>query len=295
MRCILSTTNDPHYNLATEEFFLKNSTEDIFMLYHNEPCIVIGKHQNLLSEINLKYVFENKIHLARRISGGGTVFQDLNNLNYSFIHSYSNPDQINYVRYLIPIIDALTDMDLKVTLSSRHDILIGSNKISGNAMHIFKNRVLFHGTLLFDTNLEKLSKSLQNDSTKYYDKSIKSVKSNVDNISHHLNFPIDIHHFTKKLFQYIKLKSNDTYTQLLDEKENMAISNLSINKFMTWDWIYGNSPPYLFQNSFYLSKLLVKLEMKVEKGIIRSINTTLDPILHRVCYDAFQSLVDYET
>ena len=141
MRCIISNSSNPYFNLATEEYLLKNSTEEIFLIYINEPCIVVGKHQNLLSEINLKYALENRIKLSRRISGGGTVYQDGNNLNFSFIHNCPNLEKLNFTKFTNPVLEALIDMGLNAGFSGRNDLLIDSKKISGNAMHIYKTRV----------------------------------------------------------------------------------------------------------------------------------------------------------
>jgi len=201
MRFLFSTSNNPYFNLSTEEYFLKNSKEEMFFLYINEPCIVVGKHQNLLSEINLQFVLENNIKLSRRISGGGTVYQDLNNLNFSYIHNCANIEQINYKKFTYPILESLRDMGLNVEFSDRNDLIIDTKKISGNAMHIFKTRVLSHGTLLFNTNLNQLSAALKNNPQKYIDKSIKSVRSKVTNISNYLNDPKSTDEFSLLLFQ----------------------------------------------------------------------------------------------
>ena len=142
MRFIYSVSNNPYFNLATEEYFLKNSKEEMFFLYINEPCIVVGKHQNILSEINLQFVNENNIKLSRRISGGGTVYQDLNNLNFSYLHNCANIEKINYKKFTYPILESLRDMGLNVEFADRNDLIIDTKKISGNAMHIFKTRVL---------------------------------------------------------------------------------------------------------------------------------------------------------
>lgn len=275
MRCIISTSTNPHYNLATEEYLLKSNNEEIFLLYINEPCIVVGKHQNLLSEINLPYVIENSIKLARRISGGGTVYQDLDNLNFSFIHNCSNFEQINFTKFTYPILEALREIGLDVVFSGRNDLLIDSKKISGNAMHIFKTRVLSHGTLLFDADLNHLSAALKNSPEKYIDKSIKSVRSKVDNISNHIESPKTINEFRQTLFDIITAKSDSSYTKPITEHEEELIKQISYSKFDTWEWVYGYSPKYLFQNNFRISNLSFNLDLQVEKGYIKSIKTNI--------------------
>lgn len=276
MRCIISTSTNPHYNLATEEYLLKSNNEEIFLLYINEPCIVVGKHQNLLSEINLPYVLENRIKLARRISGGGTVYQDLNNLNFSFIHNCSNLEQINFTKFTYPILEALREMGLDVVFSGRNDLLIDSKKISGNAMHIFKTRVLSHGTLLFGADLNNLSTALKNSPEKYIDKSIKSVRSKVDNISNHMEYPKTIDEFKQTLFEIITAKSDSSYIKPITEYEEEFINEISQSKFDTWEWVYGYSPKYLFQNNVRISNLSMKLALHVEKGFIKRIITNIN-------------------
>ena len=268
MRCLISTIHNPYFNLAAEEYFLKNSTEEIFLLYTNDPCIVVGKHQNLLSEINLRYVNENKIKLARRISGGGSVYQDLNNLNFSFIHNCRNLDQVNFSKFTFPILQCLIDFGLNVKINSRNDLIIDSKKISGNAMHIYKTRVLSHGTLLFNANLEHLSKSLNSTSTNYEDKSIKSVKSNVANIANYLDSPKTIIEFTGELFNYIVRTSISSYEKSINDQEEKLIYLIMKERFESWKWIYGYSPKYIFKNKLDISKYSLAFEMEIEKGII---------------------------
>ena len=276
MRSIISTSTNPYFNLATEEYLLKIKDEEIFLIYINEPCVVVGKHQNLLSEINLQYTLDHNIKLARRISGGGTVYQDLNNLNFSFIHNCTNFEQINFTKFTYPVLEALCEMGLDVSFSGRNDLLVDSKKISGNAMHIFKTRVLSHGTLLFNTDLNKLSAALKNQPQRYIDKSIKSFRSKVTNISNYLESPKTIDEFSLILFRLINDKSINSIIKPITNQETELINQISKTKFETWEWIYGYSPKYIFQNSISVSNLNVKLEMLVEKGIIKQVKTNID-------------------
>jgi lipoate-protein ligase A len=278
MRCIISPSNNPHFNLAAEEYFLRKSDEEFFLLYVNEPCIVVGKHQNLLAEINLRYAIDHNIKLARRISGGGAVYQDLNNLNFSFIHNAANPDQLNFRKFTTPVLDALKEMGLAAEFSGRNDLLIDSRKISGNAMHIFKSRILSHGTLLFNADLNCLSEALKNNPERYIDKSIKSVRSNVTNISKYLDTSLSMELFCKNLFNNISGKLVNKNTKIIDNQEIDFINLILEEKFSTWDWIYGYSPKYVFKNSFSFSELKINLELYVEKGIITGVEADFDSI-----------------
>ena len=292
MRCLISTNTNPYFNLATEEHLLKINDEEIFIIYINEPCVVVGKHQNLLSEINLQYALEHNIKLARRISGGGTVYQDLNNLNFSFIHNCTNLEQINFTKFTNPILEALREMGLDVSFSGRNDLLVDSKKISGNAMHIFKTRVLSHGTLLFNTDLIQLSAALKNEPQKYIDKSIKSVRSKVTNISNYLKSPKTIDEFTKILFQIIIGNNTNPIIKPITTQEVELINQILKSKFETWEWIYGYSPKYVFQNSFPVLNLLVKLELNVEKGIIKRVKTNIDAPQNTDLHYVFNSLLN---
>lgn len=292
MRCTISTSSNPYFNLATEDYFLRNSTEEHFLIYINEPCIVVGKHQNLLAEINLPFALENKIKLARRISGGGTVYQDYNNLNFSFIHNCTNLEKVNFTKFTTPVLEALKNMGLDVEFSGRNDLLIDTKKISGNAMHILKSRVLSHGTLLFKTDLNQLSAALRNNPLKYIDKSIKSVRSKVANISDFLEYPQSIDMFAHHLFEEIASKSADSFIHNLNDQEVESIRQISEEKYETWEWIYGYSPRYLFRNSYQLPNLTVEFELQVERGIIISQHSDIDPATYPVYHTALEILVN---
>jgi lipoate-protein ligase A len=274
LRCLISNENNPYFNLAAEEYLLKNTEDEIFMLYINEPSVVVGKHQNLLKEINTSWCYKHNIKLARRLSGGGTVYQDSGNVNFSFILNCFDLEKVNYQRFTNPILLSLKLLGLDVHYSSRNDILLKESKVSGNAMHIFKNRVLCHGTLLFSSNLSNLSSALKNNGDRYIDKSIKSVPSKVTNLSEALKECITLDSFVDKLFKNV--------VEILDYSEKCTFSGIDLqeikdlqkNKFCTWEWIYGYSPKYLFRNNIALNNKIAEFEMNIEKGIIKEIHST---------------------
>lgn len=272
-RCFISSDNNPFFNLATEEYLLKNTEDEIFMLYINDPSVVIGKHQNLLKEINSPWCYKHNIKIARRLSGGGTVYQDHGNINFCFIKNCTNPEKLNYQNFTYPIIKFLVSMGLDVQYSERNDILLKNSKISGNAMHISKNRVLCHGTLLFNSDLKYLSASLKNNKDHYIDKSIKSVPSEVTTISENLTVSLTRASFVEKLFKYVKenLESPEEYSLLNIETDE--INRLVKEKYAVWDWIYGYSPKYQFRNQLNWNNKLVEFELSIEKGLIKCINS----------------------
>lgn len=150
--CINQPNSDPYFNLAAEEYFLKNFQEDFFMLWRSWPSVVVGKHQNALAEINHEFVRLHQIPVARRLSGGGTVFHDPGNVNFTFIRNVANISEVNFKIFTIPVIEALKKLGVEAYTTGRNDLLIDGKKISGNAEHVHRNRVLHHGTLLFDSH-----------------------------------------------------------------------------------------------------------------------------------------------
>lgn len=170
MQFLVNKSTNPFFNLALEEYLLKNVDikEDYFILWQNEPTIVIGKHQNTLKEINMNFVKDNNINVVRRNSGGGAVYHDLGNINFTFITKYDEKHLLDFKTFTNPVVYSLGKLNVKAELSGRNDILIDGRKISGNSQHIYKDRFLHHGTLLFNSELENLVKALNVDNDKYY-------------------------------------------------------------------------------------------------------------------------------
>ena len=268
MRIILSKKTDPFINLATEEYLLKNFKEDIFYLYINSKSIIVGKHQNTLAEINYKFVKKNDIPVIRRLSGGGTVFHDPGNINFCFITSGAKGELVNFKKYTTPIIDFLQSININAQHGGRNDILIEGSKISGNASHVFKSRVMHHGTLLFNSKLKSLTHALKNDPLKFKDKAVKSVRSKVTNIHDHLNEPMEVNNFVNELADYIVKNNNCDYYNLSDI-DYSVINSLVETKFNTWEWNYGYSPKYELKKRIKsVSGKRFEIQMKVNKGTI---------------------------
>lgn len=271
MLCIISPNTNPYFNLASEEYLLKCKSEEIFLLYRNAPSIVVGKHQITLAEINLPFVQERDILVARRISGGGTVFHDLGNLNFAFFTSEKQGDLVNYRRATGPVIEAMGKMGLNVSLGKRNELLIEGLKISGTASHVFKQRVLHHGTLLFSSEMGDLSEALLTAQEKFTDRAVKSVRSRVTNIRDHLAGEMDVVEFQNKLHNYILHSTEGAEKYQFDEKDLEKIREFRDKKFSTWEWNFGYSPKYQFNKSLPFGEGLINLRMNVEKGIIREL------------------------
>lgn len=270
MRCILSENTDPFFNLASEEVLLRSRKEDFFLLYRNKPSIVVGKHQNTLAEINLPYVQDKGIDVVRRISGGGTVFHDLGNLNFVFISSGMEGELVNYKHSTLPIIEAMNKLGLDVRLGKRNELLLGDFKISGTASHVFKNRVMHHGTLLYSSRMKDLSNALKVKEGKFKDRAVKSVPSQVTNIQEHIEGKMKIEEFQQFLFEAVTASLEGVEYQY--SKEDLdEINALKETKFSSWDWNFAYSPRYHFSKVLRFEEGEIVLNMNVEKGIINEL------------------------
>jgi lipoate---protein ligase len=229
--------------------------------------VVVGKHQNLLAEINYPFVRENNIALCRRISGGGTVFHDAGNVNFSFIKNVKSPAEISFKQFTAPVVEALAKLGIEATTSGRNDLLIDGLKISGNAEHIYKNRVLHHGTLLFNSDLENLGQAIKVVPGKYESKAVQSNRSPVANISQFLQTPMTTAEFIRFLLG-VQLENPENSFYQLSENDILAIEKLSTEKFKTWEWNFGYSPKYSFKNEVEIEGKLLKIRLIVEKGVI---------------------------
>lgn len=271
MLCIISPYTNPYFNLASEEYLLKCMDQEVFLLYRNAPSIVVGKHQNTLAEINLPFVQDKAISVARRTSGGGTVFHDLGNLNFAFFTHGKEGDLVNYKRATVPVIEAMGKMGLKVNLGKRNELLIEGLKISGTASHVFKQRVLHHGTLLFSSEMGDLSEALLPGEDRFTDRAVKSVRSRVTNIKEHLKHSMEVDEFQSTLYKNIFATLEDAQEYKYSEEDLEKIRELRDTKYSTWEWNFGYSPKYQFNKSLPFGDGHINLRMNVEKGIIREL------------------------
>lgn len=270
MLLINNTSTNAYFNLAMEEYFLKNANEDIFMLWRNESAIIVGKNQNTLSEINYEYVKQNKIKVVRRQSGGGAVFHDLGNINFTFISCNDNSFS-DFKRFTMPIIDALKNLNIQSEFSGRNDLLIDNQKFSGNAQYNYKNKVMHHGTLLFSSEINDLSSALKVKPSKFIGKSVKSVKSRVTNIANHLEQDITVLEFKNYLMNFINSKYENNCLYQLSEEDINEINKLVEDKYNTWQWNFGHSPKYALNNEIKYPGGNIEFSLNVEKGLIKEI------------------------
>ena len=247
MKYIETNWDIPYYNFALEDYLLNEAEEDDYVFFYiHKPSIIVGKYQNTIEEVNKDFIEDNNIIVARRLSGGGAVYHDHGNLNFSFVHKASKKDVNDFKKFTKPVVDALKDLGLNAHLSGRNDILIDDKKISGNAQYFTNNRLLHHGTLLYDSEMSNLVKSLKVRDLKIKSKGIKSVKSRVANIADFLNDTLPIEDFRDYLLKSF-YKSKDIEKYELDEKALTYIENKVKEQFSTWDWNWGKSPDYEIQ------------------------------------------------
>jgi lipoate---protein ligase len=271
MLYIRNDFTNSYFNQAVEEYFMKNTKEECFILWRNEPCVFIGKNQNAMAEINIDFVKENKVRVNRRYSGGGAVFHDLGNINFTFLTNKIENAGIDFKKFTLPIINSLRELNINAEFSGRNDITIDGKKFSGNAQYYWKDRVLHHGTLLFSGNLTNLSAALNPKPIKFEDKSVKSVASRVTNISEHLPEPMTVLEFRDFLQSHFMKLNNIDKVYEMSEDEIKAIQKLVDEKYTTWEWIYGNSPKYSFDNVKRFAGGTVEFNMEVDKGVIKAI------------------------
>ncbi len=270
MICMHLNNTNAYFCLAAEEYLLKNSTDDIFMLWQSHDTVVLGKHQNALGEINYRFIREKNITVARRISGGGTVFHDSGNVNFCYIKNVSSPSEISFKMFTKPVVEALSRLGIEATTSGRNDLLVNGLKISGNAEHVYKNRVLHHGTLLYNSDLENLGQAIYVEPGKYESKAVESNRSKVANISAFLKRKMTTAEFARFLLD-VQLSNPGNSFYALDGEDTYEIDKLVKEKFGTWEWNFGYSPKYVFRNTFQLENNKLKIELKVNKGIVETV------------------------
>lgn len=263
---------DPRINLAIEEYLLKTMDveKDPFLLFYiNEPSIIIGKNQNTAEEINTDYVDSNGIHVVRRLSGGGAVYHDLGNLNYSFITVDDGNSFRNFRKFTEPVVKALQSLGVNAELSGRNDLMAEGRKVSGNAQFSTRGRMFSHGTLMFDTEVDAVVSALKVSKEKIESKGIKSIRSRVANISEFLKEPMTVTEFRNAILHSIfEGEENVRYYELTDE-DWKKIHELSKERYGNWDWNYGKSPKFNIKHSHRFPVGGIDVRLQVEKGIVQ--------------------------
>ena len=262
---------NPKLNLALEEYALRNfsADNDYLLFYINEPSIIIGRNQNTLEEINHNYVEENNIHIVRRVSGGGAVYHDFGNLNFSFITNHDVKSLSNFKKFTAPVIKVLNNLGLDAELKGRNDIEVGEKKISGTAQFSTGKRMVSHGTLLLNTDLGEVVNALNVKMSKIQSKGHKSVRSRVANISEFLKNPLTINEFRELVLKGLYEENEPFESYHLTPEQWKSVHQLKEEKYDTWDWNYGRSPKFNIQRNKRFSIGEIDLRIFVEKGYIK--------------------------
>lgn len=289
MFCLIPETTDPYFNLAAEEVLLKNSQDEFLILGINCRSVIVGKHQVAHREADTRFVTMNGIPVIRRISGGGTVYHDPGNLNFAFILNSEKGKQVDFRKYTLPVIDFLASLGVNAEFEGNSDLRVKGLKISGNAEHVFRNRVLHHGTLLFDTRLDLLSSSLRKDTGHYITRAVRSNPSKVTNLSPLLKdslrdslkdlFPVSSG--SSVTIQALRILMRkwffDNYpgieSYLLSGSQVGMAEELARSKYATWEWNYAYGPEYSVTGTFEIGNLHHHYRMHVREGIISECET----------------------
>lgn len=292
MRYIDNTiSNDPAFNLAAEAYVFNTMglTEECFMLWQNHNAIIIGRNQNTLEEINRDYTKEKDIKVVRRLSGGGAVYHDMGNLNFTFIRN--NEDASDFSFFAQPIIRALDHFGVRAEFTGRNDITVDGKKFSGNSQYRKKGRVLHHGTLLFDSNLEVLGQALKAKPEKMITKGVTSVKSRVTNLAPYLKGCSGVNDFKTSLVEAMDF-DEVLEPYVFTEKDILAIEKLRDEQYDTWNWNYGESPAYNIRKDKRFPFGQVTLLVSIKDNKIAAIYVQGDFFSDRDIGELLQSLKD---
>lgn len=263
-------STDPAYNLAFEEYVLRNRKDGNYLiLWQNRNAVIIGRNQNAEAEINRSFVEQHKIKVIRRNTGGGAVYHDMGNLNYSFITDAAAPEERTSSLFTAPVVQALRGLGLDAESSGRNDILVSGRKVSGTAQQLLGGRILHHGTLLFDSNADMIAGALNPDPTKFQSKSVQSVRSRVGNIRGALAQDMDMTAF----WSYLKtaLVQGGITPTSLSADELAEIRKLQAEKYDTWQWNFGKSPKFHTCCKHRFPEGLLEIHLNVAEGSIAGI------------------------
>lgn len=270
MIIIDSPSHNAYFNIASEEYLLqKFPQEEILLFYINAPSIIIGKFQNTLAEINLDYLKENDIKVVRRLSGGGAVYHDLGNLNFSFHTLASDKDFSDFETFTTPVVKLLNSLGVPAKLEGRNDLLVDGKKFSGNAKTIKSKKMIQHGTILINSEMAVLADALKVNPLKFVDKAVKSNRARVTNLIDYLPSGTTTASFKQLFIEEIKSSNENVQVYEFDQQDMEAIEKLIAEKYSTWEWNFGFSPDYNFKKANKVPAGFIEVHLDVHKGIIQ--------------------------
>jgi len=270
--------SDPTINLALEEHCYRNldTHHDYILFYINKPSIIVGNHQNPFQEFDRQFAGQKQIQVVRRISGGGTVYHDYGNLNFSFITAFTE-ERLGYFKTLIqPILNTLQCLGIPAELTEKNTILVNGKKVSGNSQHTNMIRMLSHGTLLFNSDLNVLNRVLNSNPAVAKSRGVKSIKSDVTNIAEYLPHPIDMKAFVAKLMAAVSDVFGDLKVHQVTDQEWKVVRRLAEEKYRSWDWTFGRSPEFTAHHRIKLGPHDVEVHVSVKNAIIKDIRMAED-------------------
>lgn len=267
-----SGSTNPYYNLAMEEFIFEqmDMKEDYFMLWQNENTIVVGKYQNTAEEINHRFVEDYGIRVARRLSGGGAVYHDMGNLNFTFVVNNEDDFDFRFRKFAQPVVMALEKFGVHAEFNGRNDLMIDGKKFSGNSQYMKEKRLLYHGCIMLDSNLKNVDEALEVNQAKFDSKSMKSVRSRVTTINACAPHPVSMENF-KNVLKECVFKTDDIKYYTPSAQDIAKIEKLKKEKYETWEWNYGKSPAFTVKNEIKFAAGMVSVYMQAENNTIQNI------------------------
>lgn len=264
---IETNSTDVYYNFGLEYYFTaeKRLPEPVFLFWRTTPTLMVGKYQNVVEEIDRDYAAKHDIRIVRRMSGGGTIYTDMGGWQFTFITD-DDAEEIEFHRYIAPVIDALKELGVEASFNGRNDLVIDGRKFSGNAQYRLAGRVVHHGSLLFDTNIEQMVASTTVDDYKILSKSIKSVRERVTNIAEHLREPMDPETFKECMVRHI---TGGEKTYEVTPEDDARIRVLAAEKFAAWECIYGKNPKFNIEKIGRFAGGKTHFRIFVKGGIIQ--------------------------
>ena len=293
MKLIKTNWDIPYYNFALEDYLLNSTThnDDYFFFYIHKPSLIVGRHQNTYSEINYEFIKRNNICVARRISGGGCVYHDKGNLNFSYILNRNNNEALNFKKYCEPILNALNSMGISATLSGRNDLIIDGKKFSGNAEYVNKTKILHHGTIMYDVDIEYLVNAINVSAEKIQSKSIKSIKSRVVNLIDYMPTKISIEEFKGVLLSQL-FKENDIQIYELTQKDISKVKQIATEKFMPTSFNFGNKLEFIYTNSKKFDAGIIEIGININQNKITEMKISGDFFSNLECAELEKLFID---
>lgn len=273
MHYLETESTNPYFNLAFEQYVFDclDSKNEYFMLWQNDNAVIVGKHQNTFEEVNQKFINDNNVSVVRRLSGGGAVYHDLGNLNFTYITNGGELAKFDFSHFCMPVVETLQELGVPAEIKGRNDMIIDGKKFSGNAQYSKKGRVMHHGTIMFDSNLDKVANALHVSQDKIESKGLKSVHSRVTNVRPYLKNDMTLEEFKISLLEHINKKTPLSNFRITDEDKN-RIKELQQNVYGKWEWNYGASPKFAIHKSRRIEGCgKLDIYMDVKSGIIQKI------------------------